>query len=259
MIAAFAIAIYAASLFCIDKGGRRLPWDCRSQEDGGPGTLCCVSLRFTLIVAVSISVFDFLTDFMYFTVTLLGGGGPALGYETYPLLVLSILMLTLPSTVYASVLGFPRAFMHAWIQEVFSFPQHFLRHTFGTSSWAETRKLIHDPRTVGSESRIHGKFILFRLVELSYSDDDWCRSMERATCHVLCWALFISSALLSLVGHVVFAVLKLLIFWPPSVLVCLMLGMNLRLFVVFPAFLTWVRMTLIRQRGRRKLKCVHPR
>ena len=63
--------------------------------------------------------------------------------------------------------------------------------------------------------------------------------------YFMCWALFLISTLLTVALSIVYEVLKLLIFWPPAVFLCLMLGMNLRLFVLFPHFLTWVRKRLL--------------
>ena len=108
-----------------------------------------LSIRFTLILAVSISVFDFLGDVFYFTVTLLEGGGQALGFERYSLLSLSIAILTLPSILYACLLGFPRAFVRAWLEAARSFPQWLLRLTFGTRARLEK---LSETRAVASPS-----------------------------------------------------------------------------------------------------------
>ena len=69
--------------------------------------------------------------------------------------------------------------------------------------------------------------------------------MELAATYFVCWVLFISLTLLALLVIIVCAILKLLVVWPLAVLACLMLGMNLRLFVLFPRFLTWVMNVLL--------------
>ena len=90
-------------------------------------------------------------------------------------------------------------------------------------------------------------------------DGDWCRGMENAVGYFMCWAIFILSTLLTLVLSVVVAVLKLLVIWPSILLVCLMLGMNLRLFLLFPSFLTWVGKWLLGldEHQAKVAKCIH--
>ena len=117
---------------------------------------------------------------------------------------------------------------------------------------SEAREAFRDPSSCES-------FCLFRLIRLGYGDGDWCRGMENAVGYFMCWAIFILSTLLTLVLSVVFAVLKLLVIWPSILLVCLMLGMNLRLFLLFPSFLTWVGKWLLGldEHQAKVAKCIH--
>lgn len=227
----------------IDVGGAKLPWDLTRTEDGGPG-FPYFSVRFSLVVIVAISVFDFVSDILYFVVIVLEGDGAYFGFQRPSLFIVSILALTMPSVLYAFFMGFPTALCRGWVQTARSFPTFYLRYTFGIDTFKElwtAANPVTPPRASQSGKRAY----LFRLVELSAGEQDWCSSMERAVVHLACLLFFLGSSMVLLAATCMLTVLTLFVLWPAAVIVCLALGMNLKLFLFAP-FSAWVTTRLMR-------------
>jgi len=244
-VCAYSILLYLVSFLVIDVGGTKLPWDLTSTNDGGPG-FPYLSMRFMLVITVAISVFDFVGDILYFVVIALEGDGAYCGFQTFSLFIFSILALTMPSVLYALFMGFPSALCLGWVQTAQAFPAFYLRYTFGVDTFEElwtSANAITPPRA--SHSSASHSMYLFRLVELSAGNQDWCSSLERAIMHLVCLLIFLGSSMLFLAATCMLIVPTLLILWPTAVIICLTLGMNLKLFLFAP-YSAWVTSRLMR-------------